>query len=87
MRLFKKILLWFVVIFALLNLGVIVTGNSYLYKAAYYQKAGIEDYKFFENRKVYTGTTIPIPEAKNYNKIKICRFREQTNQPERDVIV
>ena len=70
MRLFKKILLWFVVIFALLNLGVIVTGNSYLYKAAYYQKAGIEDYKFFENRKVYTGTTIPIPEAKNYNKIK-----------------
>jgi CubicO group peptidase (beta-lactamase class C family) len=66
-----KILYWFLGILIFINLGIIITGNTYLYKTLYYQSAKIDNYKIFENRKVATGKTIIIPESKNYNKIKL----------------
>ncbi|MFH0865614.1 MAG: serine hydrolase [Bacteroidota bacterium] len=77
MRRLIKILLWFAGILVIINLVIIITGNAYLYKTFYYQKASIGDYKIFENREVKTGTFLPIPESKDYNKTKLnANFRK-----------
>ena len=68
MRIVKKILLWFFLLILAINLFIVVTGNSYMYRALIYQYAGIDDYKHFENRTVKAGTYIPIPDAVAYNK-------------------
>jgi len=71
MRRLKKIIYWILGILVLLNIVILFTGNSYLYKTFYYLGSSIDDYKIFENRTVSAGTYIPIPEAENYNKIKL----------------
>ena len=71
MRIIRKFLFWLLVLFMLLNVIVLITGYSYIYKTLYYQYAGIEDYKHFENRTVKAGTFIPIPDAVSYNKTKL----------------
>jgi CubicO group peptidase (beta-lactamase class C family) len=70
MRRFKKILFWIIGILAIINIAILITGNSYLYKTFYYHASTIDDYKIFENRTVSAGTYIPIPDAKNYNQLK-----------------
>jgi CubicO group peptidase (beta-lactamase class C family) len=70
MRRLKKILFWIIGILVVLNIAILVTGNSYLYKTFYYHASTIDDYRIFENRTVSTGTFIPIQDANNYNKLK-----------------
>jgi len=70
MRRFKKIVYWIIGILAIINIAILVTGNSYLYKTFYYHASTIDDYKIFENRTVSAGTYIPIADAGNYNKLK-----------------
>ncbi len=77
MRIVKKILLWFFLLILAINIFIVVTGNSYMYKALIYQYAGIDDYKHFENRTVKAGTYIPIPDAIAYNKTHLSKeFRD-----------
>jgi CubicO group peptidase (beta-lactamase class C family) len=76
MRIIRKFLFWLFILFILLNVIILITGNSYVYKTLYYQYAGIDDYKHFENRTVKSGTYIPIPEATSNNKTKLsAEFR------------
>jgi CubicO group peptidase (beta-lactamase class C family) len=71
MRRLKKVLFWFLGIMAVLNAGILITGNAYLYKTFYYHKASIDDYKIFDKREVAAGTFVPVPESVTYNKTKL----------------
>src|SRR5690242_2591355 len=46
---------------------VLITGKTYLFKAVYYNFAGIDDYKIFSNNTVSTGLPQPWPVASTYN--------------------
>jgi CubicO group peptidase (beta-lactamase class C family) len=71
MKLIKKILFWLLFLLVLINLAIIFTGNSYIYKALIYKYARIDNCTIFENRTVEAGTYIPIPDAVGYNKAKL----------------
>lgn len=71
MKIVKKILLGLLILIAIVNLAIIVSGNAYIYKSLVYQLPGIDDYQIFDNRTVSAGTYILIPEANTYNKIKL----------------
>ncbi len=61
MKILKKIGKWFLIIFVLLNVAILVTGKTYLYKgvANTYLKGrsgpAIDEYKIFDNREVKAG--------------------------------
>ena len=61
MKIVKRILLGLLILIAVANLVVLVTGNSYLYKTLIYQNVGIEDFEIFHNRTVEAGTPTEIP--------------------------
>lgn len=73
MKTLKKIGKWFLIIFALLNLVIIISGKTYLYKgiANTYLKGrsgpSIEEYQIFENREVPSGTYVAWHHSKKYN--------------------
>ena len=73
MKRLKKIGKWFLIILVLLNLGIIISGKTYLYKgiANTYLKGhsgpGIDEYKIFENRDVANGTYLAWAHSKKYN--------------------
>jgi CubicO group peptidase (beta-lactamase class C family) len=71
MKIVKKILLGLLILIAIVNLAILVSGNSYIYNALVYQLPGIDDYQIFDNRTVNAGTYIPIPDANDYNKTKL----------------
>lgn len=76
-RLLKNIGKWFLILFVVLNLLILVSGKTYIYKgfANTYLKgrttAGIDEYKIFDNRTVKAGTHSEWPTAKNYNASEI----------------
>jgi hypothetical protein len=61
MKILKKTSKWFLIILVILNLAVIISGKTYLYKgiANTYFKGRIgpnaTEYKIFDNREVKTG--------------------------------
>ncbi|MGZ4057411.1 MAG: hypothetical protein ACXVPU_00205 [Bacteroidia bacterium] len=61
MKILKKIGKWFLIILIVLNLGIIISGKTYLYKgiANTYLKGrsgpGIDEYRIFYNRDVAAG--------------------------------
>lgn len=73
MRFVKKFLKWFLIILVLANLGIIISGKTYLYKgiANTYLKGhsgpDIDEYKIFDTREVKAGTYLPIPNGKDFN--------------------
>lgn len=77
MKRLKKIGLWFLGILAVLNLLIIVTGHTYLYKGIWntYLKGrsgpAVDESAIFENRMVTAGTPQPWPVAKDCNKTAI----------------
>jgi CubicO group peptidase (beta-lactamase class C family) len=77
MKLLKKIGKWFLIILVVLNLAIIVTGKTYLYKGIgnTYLKGrsgpSISEYGIFENRVVKAGTEQKWHTARNYNTQKI----------------
>ena len=46
-----------------------ISGRTYLFKAVYYNYAGIDDYKIFDNNTVGSGLAQPWPVSGSYNKI------------------
>lgn len=77
MKRFRKFLKWFAIVFAALNLLLIVTGHSYLYKGIWntYLKGrsgpAVDEYSIFANRIVRNGTPQPWPLGKDYNSKQI----------------
>lgn len=68
-RFFKWILLFLFAVILLLSAYAFATGRSYLFKAVYYNFAGIDDYKIFDNNTVTAGKAQPWPVSDSYNKI------------------
>jgi CubicO group peptidase (beta-lactamase class C family) len=74
---FKKIGKWFIIILVILNLSIVVSGRTYLYKALAntYLKGqkgpSIDEYQIFYNREVAAGKPIEWYHAKAYNTCKI----------------
>jgi len=56
-------------IFILLVAFLLISGRTYIFKAAWYGAADIDDYKIFENRRVSSGQPQPWPMAADYNRI------------------
>ena len=73
MKALKKIIFGILAVLALLNLAILLTGKTYLYKgiANTYLKgksgANIDEYLIFENREVKTGNYQPWPLGADYN--------------------
>ena len=70
MKALKRILFWFLMTLAAVNAGVIISGNTYIYRALVYTYVDIGDYPIFSNRTVSTGKPAPIPESYEYNRCK-----------------
>lgn len=74
MKVLKKIGKWFLIILVLLNLAIIISGKTYLYKgiANTYLKGrsgpSIDEYKIFDNREVKAGTESKWTTSPLYNK-------------------
>lgn len=68
-KFFKGILLFFLALIILLSVYAFATGRTYLFKAVYYNFAGIDDYKIFDNNTVTAGKAQPWPVSDSYNKI------------------
>jgi CubicO group peptidase (beta-lactamase class C family) len=77
MKILKKIGKWFLIIFILLNIAIVISGKTYLYKgiANTYLKGrsgpGIDEYKIFSNREVAAGAAQEWHNSKMYNSKKI----------------
>jgi CubicO group peptidase (beta-lactamase class C family) len=69
----KKIIKWFfllvLLIVVLFSAFAVVSGKTYLFKAVYYNFAGIDDYRIFTNDTVRTATVQPWPVSARYNKV------------------
>lgn len=73
MKVLKKIGKWFLIILIVLNLAILISGRTYIYKAIgnTYLKGrsgpSIEEYPIFENREVANGTHVAWYHSKQYN--------------------
>ena len=83
MKIVKKIGKWFLIILVLLNLAIILSGKTYIYKglANTYLKGrsgpSIDECAIFENREVPAGTAMEWHTAKNYNSKTISPDHEK----------
>jgi len=68
-KFFKRILLFFLAIIILFSVYAFATGRTYLFKAVYYNFAGIDDFKIFDNNTVTAGKAQPWPVSGSYNKV------------------
>jgi CubicO group peptidase (beta-lactamase class C family) len=64
-KLILRVLALFIIVFSLFAW---ISGRTYLFKAAYYNFAKIDDYKHFTNNTVATGNFQPWQVSKQYNK-------------------
>ena len=77
MKILKGILKLILILFVLLNLAIIVSGKTYIYKAfmCTYMKgltgADIDNYLFFENREIKAGTPQKWDVSVRYNKSSV----------------
>ncbi|MCW3085034.1 MAG: beta-lactamase [Bacteroidetes bacterium] len=77
MKVLKKIGKWLLIILVILNLAILISGKTYIYKgvANTYLKGrsgpSISEYEIFDNRTVKAGTEQKWHTAKNYNSGKI----------------
>ena len=77
MKVLKKIGKWLLIILVVLNLAIIISGRTYIYKALgnTYLKGrkgpGIDEYQIFSNREVVNGTHVSWHHSKKYNTKKI----------------
>ncbi len=68
MKLIKRILRVLALFIIVFSLFAWISGRTYLFKAAYYNFAKIDDYKHFTNNTVATGNFQPWQVSKQYNK-------------------
>lgn len=67
----KKFLKYFLIVFAIVNVLLITSGNMYVYKALYYTYPDIDDYKIFDNNTVQAANPQPWKVSEQYNKVKL----------------
>jgi CubicO group peptidase (beta-lactamase class C family) len=65
----KRFLATILVIVVLFSAFLVISGRTYLFKAAWNGTANIDDYKLFENRTVSPGEAQKWPVSADYNKI------------------
>jgi len=68
-RFFKRFFATILIIVVLLSAFLVISGRTYLFKAAWNGTADIDDYKLFENRTVSPGEAQKWPVSADYNKI------------------
>jgi hypothetical protein len=68
-KFFKGLLIFLLSILILFSAFAVVSGKTYLFKAVYYNFAGIDDYKIFDNSTVKAGAGQPWQVSPFYNKI------------------
>jgi CubicO group peptidase (beta-lactamase class C family) len=77
MKVLKKIGKWLLIILVVLNVIILISGKTYIYKglANTYLKGrsgpAIDEYKIFENREVKAGTSQPWIVSKKFNSAQI----------------
>jgi len=69
-RFLKRFLATILVIVVLFSAFLVISGRTYLFKAAWNGTADIDDYKLFENRAVSHGEAQKWPVSADYNKIR-----------------
>lgn len=80
-KILKSIGKWTLILLVLLNILILISGKTYLYKgfANTYLKgrmtASVDEYKIFENRTVKAGTSSEWPVGKDYNTSNISSER------------
>jgi CubicO group peptidase (beta-lactamase class C family) len=67
-KIFKWFFLFILFIIVVFSGYAIISGRTYLFKAVYYNFAGIDDYKIFSNDTVSIGVGQPWPISQNFNK-------------------
>ncbi len=83
MKVLKQIGRWLLIILVILNLAILISGRTYIYKAVgnTYLKGrsgpSIDEYQIFENREVANGTHVAWYHSKQYNSKKISAEAEK----------
>src|SRR5688572_21411417 len=67
----RKIFLGIIAAVALSAAAIYLSGKTYLYRALYYNVAGIDDNRIFEERLIPANNPQPWPVSKQYNKRKL----------------
>jgi CubicO group peptidase (beta-lactamase class C family) len=67
-KIIKGFFLFIVAVIVLFSAYALISGKTYLFKAVYYNFAGIDDYKIFTNDTVAAGTAQPWPVSADFNK-------------------
>jgi CubicO group peptidase (beta-lactamase class C family) len=68
-KLIKRVFIFLLIVVLLFSGYAVISGKTYLFKAVYYNFAGIDDYKIFTNDTVAAANAQPWPVAENFNKI------------------
>ena len=68
-KLFKGIFLFLLTVIISFSVLAFISGKAYLFKAVYYNFAGIDDYKIFSNNMVAAGKSQLWPVSTSYNKV------------------
>lgn len=77
MKFVKRFFKWFLIILLVLNLFIILSGNTHIYKGlqhTYFKgRSGPSptEYTIFENNEIKAGKELPWAKDKNYNKLKL----------------
>jgi CubicO group peptidase (beta-lactamase class C family) len=71
MKVLKSLLLVLLSLVLIGSIYAVASGRTYLFKAVWYNFAGIDDYEKFTNNKVAASTPQPWPSSSSYNKIHL----------------
>lgn len=64
----KRFFAFLLLILTLFSAYAVISGKTYLFKAVYYNFAGIDDFKIFSNDTVNISVAQPWPVSQNFNK-------------------
>ena len=70
-RFIIRLVLVVAILFSIFSGYAIISGKDYLFKAVYYNFAGIDDYKIFSNTRVANDQPQPWPVSSSYNNIRV----------------
>lgn len=69
LKFIKRFFQFLLIVIILICGYAVISGKTYLFKAVYYNYAGIDDYKIFTNDTVAAAAAQPWPLAENFNKV------------------
>lgn len=86
MKTIAKLLKWIIGIVLLVVVGLYVTGYGYVFKGIRvvymtgHDTAFIDDYPYFDNRKIENGTPEPLPKHQDYNTAIVPQELQKTHK-------